>query len=302
MPSFTRLSVTRRDTGAPISRSWHDGKGSTAILDTLFKGMSRLLLRLFSSKLEADKTQGLTQPRDEGPTQLMPSTAPLEFYIRRALQDPEAQIFARSSHVTTPTLVKGRVNRIMTYRGSFNPPHQGHKDNLCHEFFRGGSDLNIIAAFVFLLDDAVVRQKYAGSTENVKNYIFTKEERIKLFNNGGIYGGWHWCHPGGMNEQFTFEEKLYQETARDGYTIQIVNLTGCDYLGHEHDDHYFQGNTIAVGTGHPERVNFLQGNGTAHIGALHAVADAATERGAHSMIGDGREREVARAKATHAVS
>ncbi|ORY07949.1 hypothetical protein BCR34DRAFT_603748 [Clohesyomyces aquaticus] len=44
--------------------------------------------------------------------------------------DQDAEIFAKSTDVATSTLVKGRVNRILTFRGSSNPPHQGHEDAL----------------------------------------------------------------------------------------------------------------------------------------------------------------------------
>lgn len=124
----------------------------------------------------------------------MSITAPLDRYIRRALRDERAQIFCRSP-LSKPTLVKGKVNRILTNRGCFNSPHQGHMDTVTHGFFRGGADLNIIAAIVFFVPYSSVRAEYTHHGDDTQPIVFKLEERIKLFNSGAFHSGWHDCYP-----------------------------------------------------------------------------------------------------------
>ncbi|KAH7089971.1 hypothetical protein FB567DRAFT_619366 [Paraphoma chrysanthemicola] len=181
---------------------------------------------------------------------------PLEPYIARAFGCPQAQIFDRSELIQGPILVKGQTNRILTYRGCFNPPHQGHKDTLCHGFFRGGDDLNIIAAIIFFAPDASVRAKYAVGDNCSPNYVLTQKQHIDLFNQSGLYGGWHWCYPENIRSKHGFKKKLRDEAAKDGFEIRFVCLTGADHVGTVGSDRYHRGNTIVVGTGHRERTIF----------------------------------------------
>lgn len=188
------------------------------------------------------------------------SSAPLDVYIRRARGTPEAHIFDRSSHVQTPTLIRGQVNRVLTYRGAFNPPHQGHKDTLCHGFFRGGADLNLIAAILFFLDDRDVIGKYEETNDGVKSYVLTKDERIGLFNHGGMHGGWHWCHPGGIREYWDFLRQLRFEAGRDGFEIRFITLCGLDHVDIKPDALQRRRMTIVAGTGDPERAKIRTEN------------------------------------------
>jgi hypothetical protein len=186
----------------------------------------------------------------------MPGTAPLERYIKRALADTSASIFKPSQHVEVPTLFQGETAYILTYRGCFNPPHQAHKDTLCHGFFRGGDDLNIVAAIVYFVDDKSVRSKYAHDTEGEKGHVFTQAQRINLFDKSGLHGGWHWCFPNDIGDQFDFQAQLCAEAAADGYQVRFITLTGPDHVGRQGDDRYYPEGAITVGTGHPERMNF----------------------------------------------
>jgi hypothetical protein len=96
----------------------------------------------------------------------------LEPYMRAALlkahgEAPE-QIFRPSSRFPTPRLQKEVKNRILTYPGSFNPPHAGHKLLLTHTFFRSASD-NVVAAIIS-----------PNSTKSVRNKVRNEPDSLVL--------------------------------------------------------------------------------------------------------------------------
>lgn len=91
----------------------------------------------------------------------MAASAPLELYIRRAFTglNPDERIFQPSDYMPPPTLVKHSVNYILTFKGCFNPPHEGHKSVLCHGFFRGGEGIRLVAGMVLPVNDSSVVSK-----------------------------------------------------------------------------------------------------------------------------------------------
>jgi hypothetical protein len=196
----------------------------------------------------------------------MSATAPLDRYIRRVLGDEQAKVSSHNPR-PTPTLVQGKVARILTYRGCFNPPRQGHKDALCHDFFRGGDNLNMIAAIVYFLDDYSVRAKYYKGADGIEPSSLTQHVRIKLFNGGAFHGGWHYCYPCDIGVQYNFQNKLRQEAALDGFQIQLLTLAEPDHFGLVHDERIYMENTIILGTGYPERTQFRAEteNGLRHL-------------------------------------
>jgi hypothetical protein len=146
-------------------------------------------------------------------------------------------------------------------------------DVLYHRFFRGGDDLNLIAAFVYFLDDISVRGKYTTDDDDgIEAIVLTQEERIKLFIDGGIHGCWHYCYPKDIGDQLDFQDKLRDEAARDGFEIEFVILSGPDYLGRVGDDRFFRSSTIIVGTGHSERTIFRAETETG-LRRLHNYSD-----------------------------
>ncbi|KAF2118776.1 hypothetical protein BDV96DRAFT_642951 [Lophiotrema nucula] len=177
--------------------------------------------------------------------------------MRRALKDPSAKIFQPHLTHSPPTLQLGKVNRVITYRGCFNPPHQGHKDALCHAFFRAGADLNIIAAIIIPLDDRHVSRK--PQMEKAGAFTLTKDQRIELWNTGGLVGGWHWCYPltwtsaGGGIE--AFKEELLKEVRKDGFELEFLTLLGPDHAGNGRASR----KTITCGA--KERATFIQDGG-----------------------------------------
>lgn len=183
------------------------------------------------------------------------STAPLEGYIQRALGDPTASIFARSDLMPPSYSIKEKINYILTFIGCFNPPHQGHKETLCHGFFRGREGINLIAAFIFPLDDYSVAWKYNHGKSGSKDLVLTLQQRINLINNSGLYGGWHWCHPHGEPGSEAFKDRLLSEAAVDGFNIQYITLTGPDHVDREYGSLGYYGPIIVVGTGDRERTS-----------------------------------------------
>ncbi|KAF2865680.1 hypothetical protein BDV95DRAFT_599642 [Massariosphaeria phaeospora] len=184
----------------------------------------------------------------------MRKTAPFELYIRRALGDPDAEIFQRSSHIRTPTLVAGHTHRVILYRGSFNPPHQGHKDALCHAFFRSGSDLNIVAAMIVTLPDTAVAYKYRKIANNdVPAYVLTEAQRKRLWNASGLHGGWHFFFPNPIDQSQQFTEDVRYEAGREGFDVRFITLLGPDYVNVQGTN---SGEVLVAGTGNDDRVNF----------------------------------------------
>lgn len=185
--------------------------------------------------------------------------APLEHYVRKVMPPGfNDEIFQSSPYTTAPTLVKGKVCRILTYRGCFNPSHQGHMDALCHGFFRSGTDVNIVAAITFLLSAESLAKNFRGG-DGIP-LLLTHEERASLFNDSCITGGWHWCHLRGTREQDDFERKLKDAAAEDGFEIDFVTLTGPDHVSDLTAGRVWKTNTIVVGTGHTSRTSFRADN------------------------------------------
>jgi hypothetical protein len=153
-------------------------------------------------------------------------------------------------------LLKGYRNTILTFRGSFNPPHQGRKDTLCHAFFRRRARLEPVAAIVFALADKAVRAKYKDLKANSQPTVLTVAERIGFINNSGIYGGWFWCYPGDGEQDWNFQERLLEEASKHGFPINFTTITGPDWVEQGVDDELYRNPTIVVGTGDPDRTTF----------------------------------------------
>ena len=160
----------------------------------------------------------------------MPS---LEKYIARVYDDnysrscssPKAPRFRATKAL--PLLQKGRVNRVLVYHGSFNPPHRGHLELLRHGYLHGGDGLNLIAAIVKPKSDEDLRKKYTPKDEAL---MYTREQRTKFWNQDLRFPGWAWVYDGVDSTFRTFRHELQILASADGYKLDFVTLGGPDTI------------------------------------------------------------------------
>jgi len=126
----------------------------------------------------------------------------------------------------SPTLRSDRINSILVYPGSFNPPHRGHFELLRHGFMKSGRDMNIIAAVVLPLDDESLVKKLIGHKSPL---IFTKAERIRLWNGYGR-SDWYWTYDRSTDEWFESQRRISKTISKDGFDISWTMLCGPDYV------------------------------------------------------------------------
>ena len=137
---------------------------------------------------------------------------------------PDGQIFDPLH--SAPMLDKTRTNRVLTYAGSFNPPHRGHLHLLKHVFMRGTHDLNVIAAIIFLRSDNSLSRKV--KREDGK-FMFGLDERRLLWKQDLCFPPWAWVYENRTNCSSTaFGKRLIQATKKDGYKLEFVPLYGAD--------------------------------------------------------------------------
>jgi hypothetical protein len=104
----------------------------------------------------------------------------LQYYNRRAytkcsLDPPRHDMFKTTKTSAPPLLRNDRVNRIMVYFGSFNPPHVGYFAVLEQGFRNAGPDLNIIAAII------PHDYRHHKKDPNAKKLYLPKAERAALW-------------------------------------------------------------------------------------------------------------------------
>src|SRR5271154_5228565 len=87
---------------------------------------------------------------------------------------PKAQLLSGSDKQGIPLLSKDRVNRVLSYSGSFNPPHVGHLGVLRH-VFESSPDLNIVAG-IESVEHIGKKNRYSGQC-----LVLSREQRSKLW-------------------------------------------------------------------------------------------------------------------------
>ena len=136
---------------------------------------------------------------------------------------PDNPIF--DSIHSSPMLEKTRTNRILTYPGSFNPPHRGHLHLLKHAFTRGTHDLNVIAAIVLPRSDQSVANKVKAEKGD---FTFGVDERRLLWKQDICFPAWAWVYNDSTTSFTIFSQRLIHAAEQDGYSLEFVPLYGAE--------------------------------------------------------------------------
>jgi hypothetical protein len=164
----------------------------------------------------------------------VPDTMPLEHYIRKALPKRvrnklPPHLFRPSESIKVPTLRKNRLNPVLIFPGSFNPPHIGHKIILAHAFLCSTYG-KIIAAII----QPVPTRKIRGKDHLEPKLLFDHAERTRLCHDD-MLNPWSWVAP--PLKKLGLYKKLFTMTRDDGFPIAFVNLSGTDYCDGQSDAH-----------------------------------------------------------------
>ncbi|KAL9579446.1 MAG: hypothetical protein Q9212_005101 [Teloschistes hypoglaucus] len=192
--------------------------------------------------------------------------AALELYMKKAYnhepkhpsQLPEGRFFPDTPEA--PELVRGRVNHIILYHGSFNPPHQGHMSLLRHTFEHGVHDLNVIGAFVRPLVDeySLKKAQIAGGS-----FAFDRESRCMLWKKDPRFPDWAWVHEGN-GSLGDFLARLQEVASEDGFGIDYLSLKGPwenEHLVPWKPDRFCYGSTMLIISDAARAANYQRSSG-----------------------------------------
>lgn len=104
----------------------------------------------------------------------------LETYIVKAYSENNPSSGTRSFfRSTSPRLEKDRINRILVYRGCFNPPHIGHLYLIRLTFMRAKEQLNTVAVIIIPLSNTSCANKLENEDDK-KSLLFSHTERTNF--------------------------------------------------------------------------------------------------------------------------
>jgi hypothetical protein len=119
-------------------------------------------------------------------------------------------------------LRKDRINYILCYAGSFNPPHRGHLEFLSHAFYNAGKDLHIVGAFINPRSDNFLRD--SKFPHLVNPLVLPHSVRCQLWNSDPRLPKWAWMMKE-MDFRLTYSlARLQSCAASQGYKIQTISL------------------------------------------------------------------------------
>jgi hypothetical protein len=145
-------------------------------------------------------------------------------YFHSVYQDDsrKARLRCGSDKRGIPLLSKDRVNRVLSYRGSFNPPHVGHLAVLRHAF-ESSPDLNIVAGIVLpVAVEYIIDKNYLSD----RCLVLSGEQRSELWKRDARFPAWAFapnCKSG-----TELREKIAKAAKKDGYEILYIRLGGPD--------------------------------------------------------------------------
>ncbi|KAF2108133.1 hypothetical protein BDV96DRAFT_653028 [Lophiotrema nucula] len=158
------------------------------------------------------------------------TTTELANIIRQAMGTKlptDAEIFIPSKYLAPPTLTRGRTNRVLVFRGAFNPPHRGHLHTLAQAYFRAPGELNVVGAIIKVGGDDGTWSKVEGDINPLK---LTMAQRQELWKDEKLVGGWHWVFPGDTDGWNDFTPRVKQVAKDAGYDLDMISVLGADHL------------------------------------------------------------------------
>ncbi|KAL8803339.1 MAG: hypothetical protein Q9182_003227 [Xanthomendoza sp. 2 TL-2023] len=140
-------------------------------------------------------------------------------------EDGKADIEGLYRLKQNPQLCRERSNVILTYRGSFNPPHRGHLAVLWCAFHQLSERLNIVAAYIRICPDRSLEKKY----RNRKGArLFSSEERARLWKEDPDFPPWAWIYEDSEDGPSALQAKLKALARADRCRIRFAELYGPD--------------------------------------------------------------------------
>ena len=142
-------------------------------------------------------------------------------YFHSVYQD-DSQLRSGSDKRGIPLLSKDRVNRVLLYGGSFNPPHVGHLGVLCHAF-ESSPDLNIVAGIVLPTTVGHIERK---NYQSGRCLVLSREQRSELWKRDTRFPAWAFAPNYKSSAGLT--EEIANAAKKDGYEIRYIHLGGPD--------------------------------------------------------------------------
>src|SRR5271155_1642707 len=149
---------------------------------------------------------------------------------------PKAQLLSGSDKQGIPLLSKDRVNRVLIYARSFNPPHVGHLGVLRHAF-ESSPDLNIVAGIVLTVAVESIKDKNYRSGRCL---VLSAEQRLELWKRDARFPAWAFVLD--CDYAVPLLKKIANAAKKDGYEIVYIRLCGPDRLNFSSPIRHVDGN------------------------------------------------------------